>query len=190
MSPSTEVIDLLQPRPLPQAALLCSAGCNHHTHPGKGWATARQLSPAPQQPKTSHQLGFAAKAPQALVWGQQLSKPAASSRLAPSSTSSQPSRAVRAGIWDGKCNRGSEGTAQVLGLGSNSCRIFQQGHLPSSSSRSHNPCPAVGTALSCSSTLGTPQAPRREGRRGASQVLRLNPQLFKRWIFLGDLRAP
>uniref|UniRef100_A0A674G728 Uncharacterized protein n=1 Tax=Taeniopygia guttata TaxID=59729 RepID=A0A674G728_TAEGU len=52
----------------------------------------------------------------------------ASSRLPPSSTSAQPSRAAGAGTWDAKCNRGPEGTAQVLGLGSNSCRICQTGH--------------------------------------------------------------
>lgn len=59
MSPSTEVTDLLlplastpSPNLSPQAALLSSAGCNHLPHPGKGWGTARQLSPAPQQPKS------------------------------------------------------------------------------------------------------------------------------------------
>lgn len=46
-----------------------------------------------------------------------------------------------------------------------------------------------GTALPCSSTLGTPQAPKGEGRRGASQVLRFNPHLFRRWIFLGGFAS-
>lgn len=155
MPPSMEEIDLLLPlASIPGPNLSPRQHCcvQQHATTSLMLASAGEqpgssaLLPSSQKPLTS--LALLPRPPKPWSWGQpcwQLwSKPPASSRLAPSSTSAQPPRAAGAGTGDAKCNRGSEGTAQVLGLGSNSCRICQQGHLPSSSSSSHNPHPAAG----------------------------------------------
>lgn len=185
MSPSTEAIDLLLPlasSPCPDLSprQQCCVQQDVITSlilPRAAEQLGSSSAQLPQQPKTSHQLGFAAEAPQALVLGSALlcwqHQSKTSSWLAPSSTSAQPSRAARAGTRDAKCHRGSQGTAQVLGLGSNSCRICQQGHLPISSSGSPNPCPAPGQPGYNSALLQHPgdttgtQGPHHPGEHGA-----------------------
>lgn len=83
--------------------------------------------------------------------------------------------------------------ARVIAVGSH------PEHLSASSSRSHNPCPAATqTALPCTSSLRTPQAPmppHHSGEEfllleGTSQVLSLHPHQFRRLILLGDFQAP
>lgn len=207
----------------PGSTAVCPVGCNHHPHPGKGWAAARQHSPAPQSHRPSRQMPLTSLAllpAPAKPWSQghlcsagrdgANHQPTAGWLLLPPLPSFPELQAQGHGMQSATEDR--RGLRKHWALAAVPAVPASKGdcsgkpprtslHFIQRISQPLSCCnPDRGTALPCTSSLRTLQAPRSphhsggHGRnssswREVSQVLRLHPHLFRRLILLGDLQT-